>query len=193
MGAKARRIHNEKATLMMCHHFLIFVAGVFLLSAQGQSVNSMEHKIILLSIGKIESWVLEALEPGLERTFDCQVERQSPMDVPRDAFHPARNQYNSSLILERLDDLLRPEKQDRILGIADVDLYSAVPPSKRARYPSSIYSDAAAMAFVLYQLWPHEVPLGFPFSNQRVPQLEIDPSSNCWAQMALAAAVALSK
>ena len=37
------------------------------------------------------------------------------------------------------------------------------------------------MAFALYQLWPQDSPFGFPFSSQRVPQFEIEPSSGRYA------------
>lgn len=84
----------------------------------------MEPKIVLLPVGEIEGWVLDALEKDLETTFNCTVIRIKPMDVPEDALNRARGQYDASLILRRVHGLMELEDQDKGLGIADVDLYA---------------------------------------------------------------------
>jgi len=85
----------------------------------------MERKILLLPIGEIEGRVLAVLEKNLEKKFDCKVKRLNSIEVPSDAFNPARSQYHSSFILNKLHDLTGPGKQDKVLGITDFDLYTA--------------------------------------------------------------------
>ena len=84
----------------------------------------MERRIILSPTGEIEGWVLDVLEKELAEKFECQVERHKSIDLPKDALHPARGQYYSSLILRRVHDLIELGKQDKGLGITDVDLYT---------------------------------------------------------------------
>lgn len=84
----------------------------------------MERKIILLPIGEVETWILNGLEKDLENTLGCKVERHKPVDVPSDAFNPARGQFNSSHILSKLPSLIEAEKRDKVIGITDVDLYA---------------------------------------------------------------------
>jgi len=106
--------------------FLIVLgSGPFLSNARYIGANTMERRIILLPIGKIEGWVLDVLEKDLAKKFECKVERHKPLDVPKDAFNPARGQYYSSLILQKARNIVELEKQDKGLGITDVDLYAA--------------------------------------------------------------------
>jgi archaemetzincin len=85
----------------------------------------MGQKIVLLPIGEIEGRVLDVLEKDLEEKFGGRVEKHSAVGVPGEAFHPARRQYNSTFILAKLHGVLRPEDQERVLGITDVDLFAA--------------------------------------------------------------------
>jgi len=43
--------------------------------------------------------------------------------VPKEAYNPARNQHNSSMILSKISEYAIKSEADRILGITDVDLY----------------------------------------------------------------------
>jgi len=99
-------------------------AGILRLNAGDKDSSSMVGKIILFPIGEIEGSVLEALEKDLPAKFHAEVKRQNPMPIPEDAFHPARKQYSSSLILKKLRGLVRSEKQEIALAIANVDLYA---------------------------------------------------------------------
>jgi archaemetzincin len=84
----------------------------------------MERKIVLLPIDEVEGTVLDSLEQDLEKIFGCIVERHNAVYVPGDSFNPARGQYDSSRILNKLPSLLEAEKRDIVLGIIDVDLYA---------------------------------------------------------------------
>jgi len=104
---------------------ILFVSGFFLSNAKGAGFNNMEHKIILLPIGKVDGWVLDILEKDLAKTFECKIERHMPIDLPGGAYNPERGQHYSSLILKKVHELIEVEKQDKVFGITDVDLYTA--------------------------------------------------------------------
>jgi archaemetzincin len=76
----------------------------------------------LLPIGNIEDGLMKDLRPALEETFrvSCKV---LPVRLdPKFAFHGERQQYHSSEILFRMQELLTTDSW-RMLGVAAVDLY----------------------------------------------------------------------
>lgn len=84
----------------------------------------MENKIYLVPIGSIEQSVLEVLEIELEKAFNCRFEQHEKMALPEDAFDARRNQYFCPHILDSLRSFIElGGKDDKVLGIADVDLY----------------------------------------------------------------------
>lgn len=83
----------------------------------------MEGKIYLVPVGNIESWVLEALEKGIEETFSSKVEIYKKMKLPHEAFNSQRNQYFCPHIMNGLRAFIDPGKKDKVLGIAVEDLY----------------------------------------------------------------------
>jgi archaemetzincin len=82
-----------------------------------------EGKITLVPIGNIQKWVLESLAEKLEKAFGCPTEIQEGMKLPEEAYNRGRNQYHSSQILERIHNFIKPGNKERVLAIADVDLY----------------------------------------------------------------------
>ncbi|MDH4196880.1 MAG: archaemetzincin family Zn-dependent metalloprotease [Candidatus Aminicenantes bacterium] len=84
----------------------------------------MASELLLLPIGDIELWVLDALEKHLAATFETRVERRDSIALPGEAFDPARAQYSSSYLLGKLPRLIEPEKQEMVLAITDVDLHA---------------------------------------------------------------------
>ena len=115
---------RSKANIVICLYIIIFARGIFLLNTKFMDSNNMERKIILIPIGAIEGWVLDALEKDLAATFNCKVERHNPIQISADAFNPTRKQYFSSFILKKLHALLEAEKKEIVLAIADLDLYA---------------------------------------------------------------------
>jgi archaemetzincin len=76
----------------------------------------------LLPVGKIDRILLEDLRTAIPRSLpvECEI---LPFDLdPSPAYHPERQQFHSSEVLERIQSLVRP-KDWRFLAIADVDLY----------------------------------------------------------------------
>jgi archaemetzincin len=83
----------------------------------------MESKIHLIPVGHIEKSILEPLAKQLEKAFGCAVEIHKGVDVPQETYNERRRQYSSSLILQRIRSFIEVEKQEKVLAIADVDLY----------------------------------------------------------------------
>jgi archaemetzincin len=117
--------NNGRAIFFLWLYFVSLANGFCLSSAKCAGVSDhMASKILLLPIGKIDGWMLDALEKDLEKTFNSRVQRHSPVEVPKGAFNPARGQYSASFLLNEYRGLLALEKQDKALAITDVDLYA---------------------------------------------------------------------
>jgi len=76
----------------------------------------------LLPIGNVEDGLLKDLRPILEETFRVSCKVLPVRLEPQFAFHGERQQYHSSEILFRMQDLLGVDSW-RMLGVAAVDLY----------------------------------------------------------------------
>jgi len=87
-------------------------------------------KITVLPVGKIDENVLKTLRDTLIRVFSeslCTVSMSS-LVVPKNAYNAARRQYDSTRILYEVLNFAESTKilsgkDDRVLGVADVDLY----------------------------------------------------------------------
>jgi archaemetzincin len=76
----------------------------------------------LLRIGTTEISLLESLRETIPQKLPVRCEIL-PFDLdPALAYHPERQQFHSSELLQRMQQLVRP-KDWRFIGIADVDLY----------------------------------------------------------------------
>jgi archaemetzincin len=76
----------------------------------------------LLPVGKVDVSLLHHLRTAIPQTLHigCEI---LPYELdPTPSYHPERQQYHSSEILQRMQPLLRPQDW-RFLAIADVDLY----------------------------------------------------------------------
>ncbi len=76
----------------------------------------------LLPVGTIDISLLENLRAAIPQSLQvaCEI---LPFDLdPSSAYHPERQQFHSSEILERMQSLVRP-RDWRFLAVADVDLY----------------------------------------------------------------------
>jgi archaemetzincin len=76
----------------------------------------------LLPIGNADPGLLEWLRQELIEGFRISCEVIDPPLDPSFAFHPERDQFHSSEMLERLHDYVQPRTW-RLLGITPVDLY----------------------------------------------------------------------
>jgi archaemetzincin len=77
-------------------------------------------KITLELVGEIADESMEKLEDRVADIFHCPVERKAGSGDLAQAYNLERKQYLSSQLLASLG---RPQEQEKIVGIVDVDLY----------------------------------------------------------------------
>ncbi|MEO0076187.1 MAG: archaemetzincin family Zn-dependent metalloprotease [candidate division WOR-3 bacterium] len=81
--------------------------------------------IYLMPIGEIDPLIIEQIRQAVICAFGMPVEILAMTSNPTYAYEPKRNQYYSARILEKLTELI-PNPDDKILGIANVDLATPV-------------------------------------------------------------------
>ena len=79
-------------------------------------------RICLVKVGAVDSAVLTDVGRALERVLSCEVVESRRSLDPRFAFDSGRGQYWSTSLLDGLE-AMRTDDIDRILGIAEVDLF----------------------------------------------------------------------
>jgi archaemetzincin len=78
--------------------------------------------IAVVPVGDAPVEDVAALSPILRESFGCEVVIASTVRLPDGAWNPARRQYLSTSLLDALARAKRPG-WERLLGVADVDLY----------------------------------------------------------------------
>jgi len=76
----------------------------------------------LLPVGTIGVSLLEDLREGISRRLPVRCEILPLKLDPAPSYHPERQQFHSSEILQRMQSLVRP-RDWRFLAVAEVDLY----------------------------------------------------------------------
>jgi archaemetzincin len=77
-------------------------------------------KITLKPLGNIAEEIMEELKDRVGGIFHCPVEIKAELGDLAQAHNPERKQYFSSKLLA---SLRKAEREERVVGIADVDLY----------------------------------------------------------------------
>ncbi len=98
-------------------------AGAIVVALSCAQGSEPEGKIALVPSGEIDRELLKSLEQGLEEVFAVEIQTASGLEDLRFAYNSDRDQYHSTLILEKLTSLKGLESCDKVLGIVDVDLY----------------------------------------------------------------------
>ena len=83
------------------------------------------YHILILHVGQVDADVLDNVQKSLIKAFprsSCEIAADI-FSVPKEAYNPIRNQYNSSIILSRVSKYASRSEANRILGITDVDLF----------------------------------------------------------------------
>src|SRR5438876_301979 len=78
--------------------------------------------IAVVPVGDVDAGVAAALAPALETAFGSKVVVAPAVPLAASAYEPRRRQYLSTAILDALAAAKRPV-WERLLGVADVDLY----------------------------------------------------------------------
>jgi archaemetzincin len=77
-------------------------------------------KITLKPLGNIADKIMERLKDEVGGIFRCPIEIKAGFSDLTQAYNPERKQYFSSKLLASLE---KSEGEERVVGIADVDLY----------------------------------------------------------------------
>jgi archaemetzincin len=77
-------------------------------------------KITLKPLGNVADEIIEKLKDSVGGIFHCPVEIKAGFSDLAQAYNPERKQYLSSKLLASLG---KAEREERVVGIADVDLY----------------------------------------------------------------------
>jgi archaemetzincin len=79
----------------------------------------------VLPIGEVAREVLVSICDSLLQVFPGRVEAtvSDRVEVPTDAFNERRGQYSSTRILKRMGESLEKASGDRVVGVAEVDLF----------------------------------------------------------------------
>jgi archaemetzincin len=77
-------------------------------------------KITLKPLGKIADEIMDELKGRVGGIFHCPVKIEAGLSDLAQAYNPQRKQYFSSKLLASLK---KAEREERVVGIADVDLY----------------------------------------------------------------------
>jgi archaemetzincin len=102
--------------------FLIFFLFFLINISYSQEKGETMSKIGIVPLGDVPKKVLEELKNQLTLTFGKETILLKKLPLPTYAYSKKRNQYYSSLILDKLK-VIKNNKYERILGITDADLY----------------------------------------------------------------------
>jgi len=100
---------------------LLLVLGVVAGLDQGP-VSGRKTLIAVAVIGNAPRATVEALAPILRETFGAEIVAAPDLALPASSWNASRRQFLSTKLLDALASAKRPE-WERLLGIADVDLY----------------------------------------------------------------------
>ncbi len=81
-----------------------------------------EYNIIISPIGNVEAGLFKPIRKEIERIFGYPTEVVHLLQDVNFALDPARNQYHSTLILEKLEKII-PLRTAKLVAITDVDLF----------------------------------------------------------------------
>lgn len=84
----------------------------------------MNRRISLVPLGEVQPWILDHLAAGLRDAFGREVAAGPPRSLPREAFNPRRDQFNSSIILTRLTRDTSIAVEGHVLAVTEVDLFT---------------------------------------------------------------------
>jgi archaemetzincin len=101
------------------HLLVVMLVGVASVRADVQRGGCT---IAIAPVGNVSAAPLEAVSPSVSEAFGCRVEIVPEIPIPASAWNPSRRQTFSTAILDSLARVKRPA-WERLLGVADVDLY----------------------------------------------------------------------
>jgi archaemetzincin len=100
----------------------VTVGSLLLLAATLAAPAPGARVIAVAPVGDTAAEEVSRLLPVLRETFGTEAVVVPALPLPDDAYDPRRRQYLSTALLDTLARARRPD-WDRLLGVADVDLY----------------------------------------------------------------------
>jgi archaemetzincin len=85
-------------------------------------------KVGILAVGQVAPEVLTRIAEGLARIYPDTAASvlEEPLDIPASAFDKRRNQYNSTLILDKMrSSVTKKRGVSPVLAVIDADMYSS--------------------------------------------------------------------
>jgi archaemetzincin len=101
---------------------IIWIFLIFSLNISYAEEITLKKTIGIIPFGTISKKILEEVKNQISLSFGREVIILKNFAIPSYAYDKKRNQYYSSLILDRLKKI-KNKKYERILGIVDLDLY----------------------------------------------------------------------
>ena len=84
-------------------------------------------KIVVVPLGEVDFFQINKLTSNLSALFSLPSDILQGMKIPKESHNITRNQYFSTVILQKLE-LLKASQREVILGLLEDDLYSAGTP-----------------------------------------------------------------
>lgn len=79
--------------------------------------------VVLVVLGEFPTALVDEVEAALRRTYQVEVQRRSPMALPKSAWYAPRKRYRADALLEHLGEQVASERPGtRILGLTSVDI-----------------------------------------------------------------------
>jgi archaemetzincin len=95
---------------------------VAMAALRGPQPSSPKCVIALAPVGDTPIEIVSMIRPAVAEAFGCKIAIAPAVPLPASAWNTARKQYLSTAILDSLARVKQPG-WERLLGIADVDLY----------------------------------------------------------------------
>lgn len=90
---------------------------------KNKKIAQEQSLMTLVPVGLDDEGILAVLGEELEKIFGCRIRRIDPLEIPADSYNRPRNQYRAPLFLKSLHRCVDPEKNEKVLGVTDKDLY----------------------------------------------------------------------
>ena len=85
-------------------------------------IDQPEHNIVISPIGKVDAGLFKPISSEIDRVFGFHTHVMPLLEDVNFALDPARDQYHSTLILEKLEKMA-PAGTVKVVAITDVDLF----------------------------------------------------------------------
>ncbi len=129
------------------------------------SSTSMRKKVCIIPIGTIDKEILHYTQKELEDRFNVKIDIGRQLEDPTYAYHKHKKQYHSTKILKQIHKS-RLTGYDRILGIADVDLY--VPERTFVFGEAEIKKKVAVISLTRLRQEFYDLPEDFTLFRKRI-------------------------